>query len=133
MLSITLTAAGALTLVNLWLGFRTSRVRVGRKILVGTGGDPLLEARMRAQANFVEYAPFFLILLGLVEYSRGTQAWLWYVAAAFVLARVAHPFGMERPAPNPLRMGGILVTWALLVVLAAYALALPYLAMRTAP
>ena len=82
---------------------------------------------MRAQANFVEYTPFFLILLGLVELARGSQPWLWGVAILYILGRLAHPFGLDRPAPNKLRMIGILITWAVLLGLAAYALAIPYL------
>ena len=124
---ITLTMAGAATLINVWLAYRTGRTRVSRKISVGDGGDPLLLARMRAHANFVEYTPFFLILLGLIEYAQGSQTWLWGVGIVYILARIAHPFGMDRPAPNPLRTIGIGVTLLVLVGLALYALATPYI------
>ncbi len=128
LLPITLTIAAAAALLNLWLAFRTGRLRISRKILLGDGGDPLLLSRMRAQANFVEYTPFFLILLGLIELAKGPRTWLWAVAIAFIVARVAHAFGMDRPAPNPLRMGGMLVTSLVLLGLAGYALALTYAA-----
>jgi uncharacterized protein len=127
MLPITLTIAGAAALLNLWLGARISQIRLARKVSVGDGGDPRLQARMRAHANFVEYVPMFLILLALVEYTRGSESWLWGVAILFVLGRIAHMFGMERPAPNKLRAGGILVTWLLTLGLALYAIAVPYL------
>ena len=52
---------------------------------------------MRAHANFAEYTPFFLILLGLVELGGGRQTWLWAAAILFILARLAHAFGMDRP------------------------------------
>jgi hypothetical protein len=55
------------------------------------------------------------------------------VGIVYVLARLAHPFGMERPGANPLRAGGMIVTWAVLVGLAAYALAIPYLDRNKAP
>jgi uncharacterized membrane protein YecN with MAPEG domain len=84
-------------------------------------------ARMRAHANFVEYTPFFLILLGLIELSRGSETWLWAAAILFMLGRLAHPFGMDRPAPNAFRMGGVAITWLVLLGLAAYAIAIPYL------
>ena len=132
LLPITLTIAGAATLLNLWLSYRTSRLRMAHKVLIGDGGNPALLARMRAQANFVEYAPFFLILLGLIEYAQGPRTWLWAVAIAFVVARIAHAFGMDRPAPNPLRIGGILVTFLALLGLAIYAIVLSYTAMSTA-
>jgi uncharacterized protein len=126
-LTITLTIAGALALVNMWLGLRVSQLRLSQKVSVGDGGNPAVMARMRAHANFVEYAPLFVILLGLIELARGSETWLWAIAILFVLGRLLHAFGMDRPAPNPLRMGGILATWIPLVLLALYALALPYL------
>ena len=126
-LPITLTIAAAAALINLWLGLRVSRVRRRDRVLIGDEGNALVAARMRAHANFVEYTPFFLILLGLIEASKGAQSCLWVVAILFILSRLAHPFGMERPAPNLLRMGGIAVTWLCLLGLAAYALSIPYL------
>jgi uncharacterized protein len=132
-LPITLTIAAAAALLNVWLSFRIGRVRMARRVSIGHGGDALLETRMRAQANFVEYTPFLLILLGLIELARGSQTWLWLVAIVYILARIAHAFGMERPAPNPLRAGGTVVTMLALVGLAGYALAIPYLGKAIAP
>jgi hypothetical protein len=127
MLPITLTIAGAAALINVWLGLRISHVRRLNRVSIGHGGNEAVETRMRAHANFIEYTPLFLILLGLVEAARGPQTWLWVVAILFILARLAHPFGMERPAPNALRMGGVAITWLCLLGLAVYALVLPYL------
>jgi uncharacterized membrane protein YecN with MAPEG domain len=126
-LPITLTIAGAAALLNVWMATRTGRTRVAHHISIGDGGNELLATKMRAHSNYVEYTPFFLILLGLIELARGSQLWLWIVAIAYILARIAHVFGMERPAPNPLRMGGIIVTILGLLALALYAIALPYL------
>ena len=125
-LTITLTIAGAAALLNLWLGMRVSQLRIRDKVSVGDGGNARIAARMRAHANFVEYVPTFLILLGLVELARGTQTWLWAVGILFVLGRLMHPFGMDRPAPNLLRMGGTAITWLTLAGLAIYALSIPY-------
>ena len=133
MLPITLTMAGAAALLNIWLGIRVSQLRLRHKVSVGDAGDERVIARMRAHANYVEYAPFFLILVGLIELARGSEQWLWWVSILFILGRLAHPFGMDRPAPSRLRMLGIIVTWAVLIGLAAYALALPYLARPEQP
>ena len=132
-LPITLTIAGAAALINIWLGARVSQLRLRDKVSIGDSGNQAVACRMRAHANFIEYTPLFLILLALVELSQGSETWLWGVAIVYILARLAHPFGMDRPAPNPLRMGGIIVTWAVLVGLAAYALAIPYLTRAEAP
>ena len=77
MLPITLTMAGAATLLNLWLGQRVGKMRVAHRVSIGDGGQEPLITRMRAQANYVEYTPFFLILLALIELAAGSQLWLW--------------------------------------------------------
>ena len=125
-LPITLTIAAAAGLLHVWLAMRCSQVRIRAKISIGDGGNTLMETRMRSHANFAENMPIFLILLGLVEFAGGTQRWLWLAAIVFVLARIAHAFGMERPAPNPLRAGGMLLTLLLIVTLAVYAIILGY-------
>jgi uncharacterized membrane protein YecN with MAPEG domain len=127
-LPITLTIAAAAALLNIWLAVRIGRVRMSKKVSIGHGGDALLETRMRAQANFGEYTPFVLILLALIELAKGSQTWLWLVAITYILARIAHAFGMERPAPNKLRAGGAMITMLVLLGLAGYALSIPYLA-----
>jgi uncharacterized membrane protein YecN with MAPEG domain len=124
-LPITLTLAGAATLVNIWIGYRVGRMRAVHKVSVGDGGAQPLIARMRAHANFVEYTPFFLILLALIELAKGSPLWLWIVGAVYILGRVCHLFGMDDR--GRLRMIGIMVTLLLLLGLAIYALALPYL------
>lgn len=125
-LPVTLVLAGSCALINLWLAVRCVRRRLGAKIMNGDGGDAIMQVRGRAHANFVEYAPFVLVMTGAIELARGASPWLWGVTALFVLARIAHPIGMERPAPNPFRAGGALVTWFVTAGLAAWALAIAY-------
>ncbi|HEX8240701.1 MAG TPA: MAPEG family protein [Allosphingosinicella sp.] len=128
-LPITLTIAGAAALLNIWLARRVGQIRISDKISIGDGGNAALTARMRAQANFVEYTPFFLILLALIELAIGSKTWLWVVAVIYILGRIAHAFGMGRTHPDPLRlrMIGIIVTFLVLLGLALYAIALPYI------
>jgi uncharacterized membrane protein YecN with MAPEG domain len=127
-LPITLTVAGAAALINAWLGFRVGQRRISEKVSIGDGGNDLVTARMRAHANFTEYTPFVLILIGLIELAAGTTIWLWAVGAIYLLARIAHAFGMDRPSPNPFRGAGIIVTMLTLVGLGLYAVVLPQLA-----
>ncbi|HEV2569969.1 MAPEG family protein [Sphingomonas sp.] len=131
-LPITLTMAGAAALLSLWLGWRVGQKRISEKVSIGDGGNAALIARMRAQANFVEYTPFVLILIGLIELADGTSLWLWAVGAIYLLARIAHAFGMDvqPPARSPLRGVGIGVTMLVLVGLGLYAIALPQLHAR---
>lgn len=126
-LPITLTIAGAAALLNVWLGYRVGQRRISEKVSIGDGGNERLTSRMRAHANFAEYTPFVLILIGLIELADGTTLWLWAVGALYILARIAHAIGMDRPAPNPFRLAGILVTMLTLAGLGIYAVVLAHL------
>lgn len=125
-LPITLTIAAAAAMLNLWLAFRIVPTRLKDKVLTGDGGNERLTARMRAHANFVEYAPFILILMGLIELGGGSPTWLWIAGVAFVIARVAHVFGMDRTTASAPRAVGAFVTWALLALLAGWAIAIAH-------
>ncbi|HEY9580952.1 MAG TPA: MAPEG family protein [Rhizorhapis sp.] len=122
LLPITLTFAATAALLNLLLAIRVSRLRVAYKILHGDGGNVALARRMRAHANYIEYTPFILILAGLVELARGSEAWLWIVALVYIVGRALHAFGMDKDFPSKLRQFGVLVTWATLLILAGVAL-----------
>lgn len=127
LLPITLTIAGAAALVNFWLAMRIARVRAVEGTWTGDGGHPLLVARMRAQANFIEYTPIVLILIGLIELARGTTSWLWIAGGVYILARIAHGFGMDGGKTGKLRHAGAIVTFLIMLGLAGYAIAIPYL------
>jgi uncharacterized protein len=125
-LPITITIAAAAALVNLWIAARAAAARYPQKTLIGDGGNPTLAARMRAHANFTEYTPLFLILLGLIELAEGTKTWLWIVGIVFILARIAHVFGLDRDKPNVWRAAGFMVSFVAILGLAIYALTIPY-------
>ncbi|CAN5151517.1 MAPEG family protein [soil metagenome] len=125
-LPVTLTAAGAAALINLWLAARVAQQRKSEQVWVGDGGKASLIARMRAQANFIEYAPIVLILFGVIELASGTTMLLWLAMSIFLIGRVAHPFGMDGWKPG--RMIGALTTFVIMLGLAIYAIAIPYMA-----
>jgi len=118
---ITLLAAAAAVAVNIWLGARVVRSRREHGVKIGDGGNDAVLRRMRAQANFIENTPFFLILLGGVELSGGNRIALGSIAAAFILARIAHPIGMDGPQLFRWRMVGMMTTVAALIVLCLWA------------
>jgi uncharacterized membrane protein YecN with MAPEG domain len=121
-LQTTLSAAAAAALIAIWLAMRVGRVRMATRIAHGDAGDPLLLKRMRAQANYVEYTPFVLILIGVIEASGRGGLWLSIVAAAYFLARILHALGMDNDvARNGLRGAGIAVTLLTLLGLGIYA------------
>jgi uncharacterized membrane protein YecN with MAPEG domain len=124
-LPVALATAAACALINLWLAIRVGQVRQAEKISIGDGGNERLIARMRAQLNFAEYAPFILILIALIELAVGTHWWLWAAAGAFVIARILHPIGMDG-VWKPGRMIGIALTFLILIGLAGVAASVPF-------
>jgi uncharacterized membrane protein YecN with MAPEG domain len=98
--------------------------RFAARVPLGYGRDKVLEARARAQANFVEYVPMTLLTLGAAE-ANGAPSWaIWACAIGLLLGRALHAAGMYAgPSLLRLRQGGMLLTWSTLVA-AALALAL---------
>ena len=130
LLPITLTLAAAAALLNIWLATRVGRVRVSERVLHGDGGNALLVKRMGGQSNYVEYTPFVLILFALVELALGSPTWLWILALVYVLARVAHAFGMDSDRPHKARMAGIGLTFLTMLILSVAALYAAYGSLR---
>src|SRR6201991_4482190 len=120
-LPISLAFAGVFALFNLWLAYRCVRIRLSGPGGVGDLGIPVLRARMRAHANFAEYTPFVLILMALLEYAGGSQAWLQGLGAVYIAARILHAFGMEQPR-FAMQFIGALGTWLVLLGLAVWAI-----------
>ena len=109
-LPVTLTAAAAAAIINLWLTMRVGQLRIRNKIVHGDdAGDPLTR-RMRAQLNFVENTAFVLILIAAIELSGRGTPWLAYVAGIYMLGRVAHGFGMDGETGTKPRQIGVLIT-----------------------
>jgi len=120
-LPITLAAAGAAAILNVWLSIRIGMVRTSQKISVGDGGCEELVRRMRAQANFIENTPIVLILIGAIEAARGYNLWLAGVAAIYILGRMAHGVGMDGGKLAAGRTIGTLITMLAQVGLAVWA------------
>jgi uncharacterized protein len=118
---VTLLTAAAAVGLNIWLGSRVVKSRRDNGVKIGDGGNEAVLRRMRAQANFIENAPFFLILLGGLELSGGNRLALGVIAVVFVLARIAHPIGMDGPHVVRWRMFGMMATLLALVALALWA------------
>lgn len=120
-LAVTLTAAAAAAIVNLWLFVRVGMLRRKLGISVGDGGNEALQRRMRAQLNFAENVPIVLVLIVALEIAGIGESWLAYVAGAFILGRVAHGFGMDGGKAQIGRVIGVLVTLATQLFLAGVA------------
>lgn len=128
-LPVSLGLAAACALLNLWLSFRIGQVRRRERVFIGDGGSEPVIRRMRAQANFIENAAFVLVLVALIELAVGPSVWLHLIAGLFVVARMAHPFGMDGWRPG--RPIGTGATMLILLVLAIWALTISFAAPAT--
>lgn len=118
---MTLATGGACGLLYLVLSWRVVQARMSEKVAMGDGGSQLLITRMRTHANFAEYVPFILLMMGLLEASGASRAAVAVIGVALVAVRIAHAIGMPLPAPNPFRIVGTLGTFVLLGVTSLYA------------
>ncbi|MCZ8369028.1 MAG: MAPEG family protein [Porphyrobacter sp.] len=121
-LPVTLAAAAAAAVLNIWLGIRIGALRTALQISVGDGGSEALQRRMRAQLNYVENTAFVLILIAAIELAGKGSWWLAYVAAAYFLARIAHAFGMDGAGKQIGRMIGTVTTMLVQLGLAVVAI-----------
>jgi uncharacterized protein len=103
--------AAGLTLLFLVLSARVITYRRGNRISLGTGNDPVLEARVRAQGNFAEYAPLGIVLLAIAELKGSAAIWLHLCGALLLIGRLMHgvnfSLGLRKMV---LRVGGMMMT-----------------------
>ncbi|QSX33398.1 MAPEG family protein [Shewanella avicenniae] len=94
-------------------------VRVKKNVGIGDGQQPSLIAAIRAQGNYVEYAPMVLLLLALAEVAKFEPMWLHILGIVWLVGRLLHAYGMVK-AEGGVHLGrlvGILSTWAVLLLL----------------
>ncbi|MEM1021266.1 MAG: MAPEG family protein [Pseudomonadota bacterium] len=126
-LPITMTLVAVCALILCWLKFRTIGMRTKYQASMGDADKPDLQIAIRSHGNFTENAPIAIILVGLLEFSGAPQVLVGALAAAFVVARLLHPLGMTKQPPNVPRVAGVVMTTAVFVVGAIYALYMTWL------
>ncbi len=121
--SVTPLYALPLALIYLILWVRISAVRSKTSISFGDGGNVELLRRIRQHGNFVEWAPFVLILMILAEGMGAPALYLHIGGALLLIGRIVHPFGLQAidNAAHPMRYIGnsanILATVNLMICL----------------
>ncbi|MFC0218400.1 MAPEG family protein [Pseudochelatococcus lubricantis] len=109
--------------LSLWVTVGRAKYRVHH----GDGGQTLLRRQIRIHANFAEYVPLALLLIGLNEAGGADGGVVRTLLVALLAARVAHPFGMLAPEGSlrqySLRAPAMLVTWTVILITAIMLLA----------
>ena len=121
---ITALYAALLAPLLVFLAVRVIGQRRAARVGIGHGDDKELLRRMRVHANFTEYVPMALILIGLAESLKTTPLLLHALGVALLAGRFVHAFGVSQSKENlSLRVTGMTLTFAVLVVGAVACLA----------
>lgn len=97
---ITMLYAGLLGLLSLVLSALSGRQRGKVGASIGDGGNKEMLLAMRRHANFVEYVPLALLLIGLLEMNGISPTAIHTLGAALVLCRITHAFGLQADTMN---------------------------------
>ena len=120
--AITAFYAALLALIYVGLAGWVIAGRVSKKTLFGDGGDDAMMRRVRCHANFIEYVPIVLIVVGMYESAGGSPTFVRVLLVLLVVARILHPIGMLAGANTPrqfaCRGGGVITTLGVLLVAA---------------
>lgn len=114
---VTTLYASLLGILLIFLSAKVSRTRRRSKVSLGHGEDIVLVRAVRAQGNFIEYVPFALILLFLLEMEVSDLWVLHLLGASLLMGRLLHAYGVVQPAaPNFGRFWGTALTWLMILV-----------------
>ena len=108
--------AGLLALWFVALSVRVVQQR-GHGVSLGDGGDTELMRRIRGHANFAEYVPLILVMLGFLELSHFSTLLLHGLGITLVVARLLHGYALSYTERFKFgRFWGTLLTFILLAV-----------------
>ena len=110
----TMLVAALLGLMKLTLGISVTKYRFQHKIMWGDASDDGMARRIRAHANFTEWVPATLILLGLVEMMGVSPVIIAVLGAMLIIGRALHALGLMGNAESFNRATGIVINWAAL-------------------
>ncbi len=101
-MSITLFYGAVLALMYVGLALEVVYHRRRAKVGIGHGDDRKLRRSIRVHANFGEYVPFAVVLVGLLE-ADAAPAWaLHTMGTVLVVSRVLHRVGLGAKAGTSL-------------------------------
>ncbi|MBI1384400.1 MAG: glutathione metabolism protein [Rhizobiales bacterium] len=112
MVTVTAIYASLLAILGIWLARNVIAQRRILHVAIGDGGDDKLRRLMRVQANFSEYAPLGLILIGFAEMGGAPLVLVHLLGAMLLVGRILHANGVSRTKePLSLRVAGMILTF----------------------
>jgi uncharacterized membrane protein YecN with MAPEG domain len=109
------------------LCFFVIRIRRRERIAFADGGRDDLNRAVRAHGNFIEYVPFFLILLAFFEAGGGSVWIINLLALAMWAGRILHAYGVlvEEPKHQTFncRSRGMVLTFGTIIIVSVLNLA----------
>lgn len=79
--------------------------------------DGLLQRKVRAFGNFIEYTPLALLFILTLELADSPHGLLWLLGGALSIGRIAHAWGLIKTyGPSPGRAVGFFLTWFVYLV-----------------
>ena len=117
--------AGILGLVSIVIGVLVGRFRGPDGVSVGDGGREEILVGMRRHANFVEWTPQAIILIGLLEMNKVSVSTIHIFGCVLVAARISHAIGMRVDGSTTIfRAAGAISTIILTFVLSVWAISI---------
>ena len=112
--------AGILSIISIALSVRVVKLRIQTGVGIGDKSQPVLKRARRAHANFTEYVPLALILIGLIEMQGGSANTLHSLGIGLTAGRVLHGYGLSGKAGMTVpRATGYTITIAVTLISAA--------------
>lgn len=93
-----------------WASFVESYIQ--KSVATKTSDDGILQRKVRAYGNFIEYVPLALLFILALELMNSPIWLLWVLGSALTVGRIAHAWGVIKTyGPSPGRAIGFFLTW----------------------
>lgn len=123
MLSITALYAGLLGLLSIVIAVAAGAARGATGISIGDGGNEQVVIGMRRHANFIEFVPLGLILIGILELNGVGSTPIHALGGGLLFARAAHAMGFGKDSPlGHLRTVGALGSTLVMAIASVWAI-----------
>jgi uncharacterized membrane protein YecN with MAPEG domain len=93
-MTVTPLYAGVLAILFFVLSIRVIKMR-GTGISLGDGGNPVMLRRIRGHANFAEYVPLILLMMGFLEINHYPSYLLHGIGVVLLVGRLLHGYALS--------------------------------------